>query len=98
MKTARVLLVEDNDITRKMVRFSLENQGFVVLEAGDGATALNLARSETIHLVLQDLMLPDMDGFELVARLRELPGLAEIPILAFSGFLSKLEEVRISEV
>ncbi|MBC8067751.1 MAG: response regulator [Deltaproteobacteria bacterium] len=98
MNTGRILLVEDNDITRKMVRFSLENQGFVVLEACDGQAALALARSETIQLVLQDLMLPDMDGFELVERLRELPGLAEIPILAFSGFLSKLEEVRVSAV
>jgi CheY-like chemotaxis protein len=98
VKTVRILLVEDNDITRKMVRFSLENHGFVVLEAGDGATALALAAGNHIDLVLQDLMLPDIDGFELVGRLRELPALAELPILAFSGFLSKLEEVRVSAV
>ncbi len=98
MKSPRILLVEDNDITRKMVRFSLENQGFVVLDARDGATALALAADGAVDLVLQDLMLPDMDGFELVARLRQLPDLAETPILAFSGFLSKLEEVRVSAV
>ena len=98
MKTGRILLVEDNDITRKMVRFSLENQGFVVLEARDGATALKLAAEGGVHLVLQDLMLPDIDGFELVGRLRQIPGLADTPILAFSGFLSKLEEARISAV
>ncbi|HWB80203.1 MAG TPA: response regulator [Nannocystaceae bacterium] len=98
MKSGRILLVEDNDITRKMVRFSLENQGFTVLEARDGATALQLAAEGDVHLVLQDLMLPDVDGFELVGKLRQIPGLADAPILAFSGFLSKLEEARISAV
>src|SRR5205814_9147684 len=48
-------------------------------------------------LVLQDLILPDMDGFELVRHLRNLPGGAELPILALSGFLGRLEEARTAE-
>jgi DNA-binding response OmpR family regulator len=96
MNQPRILLVEDNPITRKMVRFALEKQHFGVSDAPDGATAIRLFASERIALVLQDLMLPDMDGFDLVAKLRAIPGAADVPILAFSGFLSKLEEARVS--
>jgi CheY-like chemotaxis protein len=94
----RILLVEDNPITRKMVRFALENKDFVVLEAPDGATAFHLLKTEGADLVLQDLVLPDTDGFELVHKLRSLPNALETPILAFSGFLTKLEEAHVSAV
>jgi CheY-like chemotaxis protein len=93
---ARVLVVEDNPITRKLVRFALEANDFVVLEAKDAHTALTLLASHASDLVLQDIVLPDMDGFELVNQLRALPGGSDIPILAFSGFLSKHDESRMS--
>ncbi len=96
--TATIMMVDDNPITRKMVRFTLENHGFAVVDVPDGATAVQAFARQPIALVLQDLMLPDIDGFELVQRLRALPGGADIPILAFSGLLSKLEEARISAV
>jgi PAS domain S-box-containing protein len=91
-------VVEDNPITRKMVRATLETAGFVVLEAPDGKTALELAAREKPALVLQDLLLPDTDGFDLVVRLRQLPAMRDIPILAFTGFLSRIEESRIAGV
>jgi len=87
----RILVVEDNPITRKATRLMLASEGFEVLEAEDGAIALDLAARERPDLVLQDLLLPDMDGFELVRRLRAVPALADVPILAFSGFLTRLE-------
>jgi CheY-like chemotaxis protein len=93
-----ILLVEDNPITRKMVRFALEKHGFDVLEAPDGATALRAFPTGDIALVLQDLVLPDMDGFELVEKLRALPRGSEVPILAVSGLMSKVEEARMSAV
>jgi PAS domain S-box-containing protein len=91
-------VVEDNPITRKMVRVTLEAAGFVVLEAPDGKTALELAARERPILVLQDLLLPDTDGFDLVVQLRTLPAMRDIPILAFTGFLSRVEESRLSAV
>ncbi len=91
-----ILVVEDNPITRKMVRVTLETEGYAVLEAPDGRTALELAAREKPVLVLQDLLLPDMDGFDLVARLRALPATQDAPILAFTGFLSRVEESRVS--
>lgn len=96
MTPATILLIEDNPITRKLVRFTLENQGLTVLEAPDAKTALALFPRHTIALVLQDLCLPDMDGFDLVSKLRALPGASEIPILVFSGMLSHHDEARVS--
>jgi CheY-like chemotaxis protein len=92
------MLVEDNPITRKMVRFALEKQGFAVLDAPDAATALRLFVEHDVALVLQDLVLPDMDGFDLVQQLRALPRGSEVPMLAVSGLMSKLEEARVSAV
>lgn len=98
MTASTILLVEDNPITRKMVHFALERQGYEVVDAPDGAAALRSFSGRDVALVLQDLLLPDMDGFELVQRLRALPHGAEVPILAVSGLLSKLEEARVSAV
>lgn len=96
MTPATILLVEDNPITRKLVRFTLENQGLVVIEAPDAKTALTAFAQHSVTLVLQDLCLPDMDGFELVSRLRALPGGADVPMLVFSGMLSQHDEARVS--
>ncbi len=91
-----ILLVEDNPITRKLFRFSLEAEGLEVIEAADGKTAVARFAERPISLVLQDLFLPDMDGFQLVSRLRALPGGREVPMLAFTGMLSHQDEARVS--
>jgi PAS domain S-box-containing protein len=98
MTPQTILLVEDNALTRKMVRFALEKRGYAVLEATDGKTALSLTESRHPDLILQDLVLPDVDGFDLVTRLRALPHGGKVSILAFSGLLSKFEEARIASV
>jgi PAS domain S-box-containing protein len=77
-----------------MSRVALEAEGYVVIAAPDARTALDAAARSLPDLVLQDLILPDMDGFELVRHLRALPGGADLPILALSGFLGRLEEAR----
>jgi PAS domain S-box-containing protein len=87
-----ILLVEDNPTTRKMLRVTLAAEGYRVVEAGDGRAALAAAEKALPDFVLQDLILPDMDGLELLRRLRALPGAAALPIVALSGFLSRLEE------
>lgn len=91
-----VLLIEDNPITRKLVRFALQREGIELAEAHDGAAALAMVRERRPDLILQDLLLPDMDGFDLAQRLREVPAIQTVPILAFSGLLSQLDEKRIA--
>jgi PAS domain S-box-containing protein len=94
----KILVVEDNEITRKMVRITLRAESYEVLEAVDAHTALALAARERPDLVLQDLRLPDLDGFDLLRQLRALPGMADVPVIAVSGFVSRLDEARASSI
>ena len=87
-----ILVVEDNPTARKMLRLALQAEGYSVIEAFDGATALARAAAEVPDLIVQDLVLPDMDGLELLRSLRALPGIAGKPILALSGFQSLIEK------
>jgi PAS domain S-box-containing protein len=96
MTPGRVLLVEDNPITRKLVRFALQKESIELIEATDGAGALAAVAERRPDLILQDLLLPDMDGFALAAQLRGIPAIRNVPILAFSGLLSKVDEKRIA--
>ena len=93
-----VLVVEDNPITRKLVRTTLADTDVEVLDAPDGRAALAIVETRIPDLILQDMRLPDIDGLELARRLRKLPGIAETPIVAFSGSLARLEEARLSPV
>jgi CheY-like chemotaxis protein len=95
MAVPNVVLVDDNPITRKLVRSALEREGLAILEAGDAHSALELFRAHDVAIVLQDLCLPDMDGYELVQLLRALPGGSDVPILVLSGMLSHHEEARV---
>lgn len=94
MNSPRILVIDDNAITRKLVRATLQGEDCTVLEAENGGAALDIMANHDVDLVLQDLVLPDIDGLELVAALRSLPGGSHLPIIAFSGFVSRLEEAR----
>lgn len=93
---ATILVVEDNPATRKMLRIALATEGYTVIEAPDGGAALEAAKVRLPDLIIQDLVLPDLPGFELVTRLRALPGAEAMVIIALSGFIGQLEEARIA--
>jgi len=93
---ARILIVEDNPITRKMVRLTLMAEGHEVYEAPDGKTARDFVTRDHPDLILLDLMLPDASGVDLVKEFRALPNIAEIPIICFSGFVSRAEEAGVA--
>jgi CheY-like chemotaxis protein len=82
---ALVLLVEDVEDNRALARFVLAAMGLEVVEARCGAEALARAAERRPDLVLMDLSLPQMDGYEAAERLRTLPGLAAVPILAVTA-------------
>jgi PAS domain S-box-containing protein len=96
--TATIMVVDDNAATRRMVRNALARSGYEVIEAVDGHSARALMDSAQPAVVLLDLRLPDVDGFALVGELRRLARGPEVAILAFSGFVSDLDEARISSV
>jgi CheY-like chemotaxis protein len=91
-----VLVVEDDPITAKLIRGALEAEGLSVVAAADGAQAIGAFGERTFALVLIDLLLADVDGFELLRRFRALPGAAETPVVALTGFLSHEVEARVS--
>ena len=82
--TTLILVVEDDDIAREVVARYLRREGFGVRAAADGAAALAEAEAEAPHLVVLDLMLPDMDGLEVCRRLRA-QGPVPIIILTAKG-------------
>jgi CheY-like chemotaxis protein len=92
-----ILVVEDNAITRQIIRLSLSAQGYNIIEAEDGATAIAKMAEHRPDLVIQDLALPDIDGLTLAQTLRGLPGREDVPIVAFSAFVDRLEEARATE-
>jgi PAS domain S-box-containing protein len=94
----KIMVVDDNSATRRMVRTALQRKGHSVIEAPDGKTARELMRREHPRVVIQDLMLPDADGFTLVGELRDIARGDDVSILAFSGFVSDLDEARVSTV
>lgn len=93
-KPLRILVVEDNAVTRKMLRVALQTEGYSVLEAADARAALAAARNGMPDLIVQDLILPDADGFDLALQLRALPGGSAVPIVAVSGFVGRMDEAR----
>ena len=77
----RILIVDDEPHIRRILKFLLEQRGFQVLSAADGQEAVQIARSELPDLILLDLMMPRMDGFEVCARLRAEFSTAQIPVI-----------------
>lgn len=67
----KVLIVEDEKSIVEILRFNLNREGYQILEAYDGAVGLNLALEEKLDLILLDVMLPEMDGFQLCRSLRD---------------------------
>jgi signal transduction histidine kinase/AmiR/NasT family two-component response regulator len=94
MRASTVLVIEDNPIARKMTRLALEAERYVVHEAADGAEAIAAVQAAVPDLILQDIKLPDINGVDLVGRLRALPGGDTVPIIAITGFRSELEHAR----
>ena len=82
-----ILVVEDEQDIRSLLTYNLEREGYHVLEAADGQSALDIARKRHPDLILLDLGLPDVDGIRLLRRIREW---SRIPIIVVS---TELDEV-----
>ena len=76
-----IMSVDDSSTMRRMVSFTLRGAGHEVVEAQDGAIALNVLQSRSVDLVITDVHMPNMNGIELTRRLRALPSFHQTPIL-----------------
>jgi len=81
----RILIVDDDIDTLRLVGLMLQRQGYQILAANHGAQAIELAKKEKPDLILLDVMMPDMDGFEVTRRLRADPETEIIPIIMFTA-------------
>jgi DNA-binding response OmpR family regulator len=92
----KVLLVEDHEDTRLMYAEFLGDD-FEVIQASDGEGALEAMRARVPDLVITDVSLPGVDGFELINRMRRETSLARVPVICLSGYSTDaLEEPRVS--
>jgi Response regulators consisting of a CheY-like receiver domain and a winged-helix DNA-binding domain len=82
---AKILLVEDNELNRDMLSRRLTRQGHEVLVAHDGAHGVEMTASERPDLVLMDMSLPVLDGWEATRRLKAAPATRAIPIIALTA-------------
>jgi two-component system, cell cycle response regulator DivK len=86
LATRRVLVVEDNELNMKLLRDVLEAYGYETIATGEGVAAVALARESRPDLILMDLQLPDITGFDAVRRLKEHKETQAIPIVAVTAF------------
>jgi two-component system, cell cycle response regulator DivK len=94
MMTKRVLVVEDVEDNRIIMRDLLASAGFELLEARDGKAALETAQSQKPDLIMMDIQLPFLDGYEVTRRLKADPGLCHIPIIAVTSYALSGDEER----
>ncbi len=81
----RVLAVDDEPHILKLIAFSLRTHGFEVLEASDGLSAIAVAEAEHPDLILLDVMMPALDGYEACRRIKANPDTADIPIFMLTA-------------
>ncbi len=80
-----VLIVDDSESHRYLLRLLLEKEGLGVLAAADGHAAIALAARNRLALVLLDLQMPALDGYETAALLQALPGMKDVPLVAVTA-------------
>src|SRR3984957_10752421 len=88
---ANILVVDDNATNRKLLSVLLKHEGHETLEANDGEAGLATARAERPQLVISDILMPSMDGYEFVRRLRADPDLGEVPIIFYTAHYHERE-------
>ena len=82
---AKLLLIEDNEMNRDMLSRRLQRRGYEVIMAVDGEEGIKMAQSESPDLILMDMSLPLMDGWEATRRLKGAPETRSIPIVALTA-------------
>lgn len=80
----KILVVDDEQDIREIIKIALTDAGFQVLEAGDGKTAIELAKKEKPDLITMDIMMPNIDGFEAAKIIKDDPETKDIPIIILS--------------
>ena len=90
----RILVVEDTEDNRQIIRDLLSSVGYELIEAADGAEGVAMAQSHHPDLILMDIQLPGMDGYEATRQIRATPELAKVPIIAVTSYALSGDEAK----
>ena len=90
----RILLVDDEPDILEIVGYNLTQEGYTIYKASNGIEALNLAQKHLPHLILLDVMMPEMNGLEACEKLRKLPGLEQVLIAFFTARSEEYSQIE----
>lgn len=90
----RILIIEDQEDNRAILRDLLSQAGYALIEAADGEEGVELAQSERPDLILMDIQLPLIDGYEATRRIKAKPELKSIPIIAVTSYALSGDEAK----
>ena len=93
----KILVVDDHEDNRRILRDLLTTAGMEVVEAFTGEDAVTRAAKEGIDLVIMDIQLPDMDGYEATRRIKALPDRRDVPIIAVTSYALSGDEAKAVE-
>ncbi len=93
MAEKKILIVDDEDHIRELLKFNLEKSGYNVYTANDGLEGLKLAREKQVDLILLDLMLPGMDGFEVCKEIRKDNIISNVPIIMLTAKSEEIDKI-----
>jgi CheY-like chemotaxis protein len=89
--------VEDNPLNMRLMRMTLRGKGYTLIEASNGEEALDKAVKEKPDLIIMDMQLPTISGIEATQRLRKIPKLSRIPVIAVTAYAMKGDQEKFIE-
>ncbi len=95
---AKICVIEDNIPIRKLFTTLLKKSGYEVSDFGDGSSAVEHLKSNKPDVILMDILLPDINGTELLTTVRGLPGLSNIKVIAITGFATNNDRDKYLEL
>ena len=95
--TKRILVIEDTEDNRVILSDLLSSAGYELIEAMDGLEGVRAAEREQPDLILMDIQLPGIDGYEATRRIRKIPALATVPIIAVPSYALSGDEAKTKE-
>lgn len=93
MSEYKILIVDDEEHILELIKFNLENNGYKVLQCGNGTDALKLAKSEKPDLILLDVMLPGIDGYDVCKEIRKDISISNLPIIMITAKSEELDKI-----
>ncbi len=90
----RILVIEDNEENRRILRYLLQSAGYELIEAVTGEEGVTLAETQRPDLILMDIQLPGLDGYEATRRIKSNPALRAIPIIVVTSYALSGDDVK----